>query len=127
MQKKMSLYFKGILSSFFLFLVFTLFVFTPFAKIRADEPCPDGQICNPIKATSIAQLLVDILEFVMKIAIPIIALAIIYAGFLFVTARGNSEKLETAKRALLYSLIGAAILLGSLAIAQLVSDTVNAL
>jgi hypothetical protein len=44
-----------------------------------------------------------------------------------VAARGNSEKITKAKGALLYSLIGAAILLGSWAIAQLVTDTILAL
>lgn len=68
-----------------------------------------------------------LLEGVIKIGIPIIALAIIYSGFLFVFARGNSEKLGKAKDALLYSLIGSALLLGSWAIAKLISATVLAL
>jgi len=41
-----------------------------------------------------------------------------------VTARGNPESLKKAKDALLYSVLGAAILLGAWAIAQLISDTV---
>ncbi|MFA5783202.1 MAG: TrbC/VirB2 family protein, partial [Bacteroidales bacterium] len=68
-----------------------------------------------------------ILKGVIKIGMPIIVLAIIYSGFLFVSAQGNSEKLSEAKRALLYTLIGAAILLGSWAIALLIRDTVLAL
>ena len=58
---------------------------------------------------------------------PIIVLAIIYSGFLFVAAQGNSEKLGEAKKALLYTLVGAAILLGSLAIAELIKNTVLSL
>jgi hypothetical protein len=54
-------------------------------------------------------------------------LAIIYSGFLFVFARGNSEKLGKAKDALLYTLIGAAILLGSWAIAEMIQATVTGL
>ena len=65
-----------------------------------------------------------VLIAVIKIGIPVIALAIIYSGFLFVSAQGNSEKIKKAKDAILYSLIGAAILLGSWAIAQLISNTV---
>ncbi|MFA6324936.1 MAG: hypothetical protein WCX46_01790 [Candidatus Paceibacterota bacterium] len=68
-----------------------------------------------------------ILTGVIKIGIPIVALAIIYSGFLFVSAMGNKEKLTIAKRSLMYSLIGAAILLGAWAIAQLISNTVLAL
>jgi uncharacterized MnhB-related membrane protein len=52
-------------------------------------------------------------------------LAIIYAGFLFVTASGNETKLETAKRALTYALIGTAILLGSVVIAKGIEATIK--
>lgn len=89
---------------------------------------PSKQICNPIpKVGSIPELIKVILEGVLKIGIPIIALAIIYSGFLFVFARGNPEKLTKAKDALLYTLIGAAILLGSWAIAEMISATVTGL
>ena len=84
-------------------------------------------IKNPINVDTIDGLIKKILEGVIKIGIPIVALAIIYSGFLFVSAQGKSEKLEEAKRALMYSVIGAAILLGSWAIAQIISETVLAL
>jgi ABC-type cobalt transport system substrate-binding protein len=86
-----------------------------------------GKIVNPIKAETINDLIKTLLEGLIRIGMPIIALAIIYSGFLFVFARGNSEKLTKAKDALLYTLIGAAILLGSWGIAQLISDTVLSL
>ena len=86
-----------------------------------------GKICNPINTNTIQEFIKTLLEGVLKIGIPIVALAIIYCGFLFVSARGNSEKLTKAKDTLLYTLIGAAILLGSWAIAQLISATVTEL
>ena len=89
---------------------------------------PGGRIENPIPTiTSIPALIQRILTYAIKIGIPVIALAIIYSGFLFVFARGNSEKLGKAKEALIYTLIGAAILLGSYAIANLINATVQAL
>ncbi|MFA5827590.1 MAG: pilin [Candidatus Paceibacterota bacterium] len=85
----------------------------------------DTKIENPLKnTTTINELIKTILEGVIKIGMPIIALAIVYCGFLFVQARGNPEAIKKAKDSLLYTLIGAAILLGSWAIAQLISDTV---
>ena len=97
--------------------------FTPLFMLYAAT-CKQGTICNPINVTSINDFVLKILQGVVKIGIPIIALAIIYSGFLFVSAQGNDEKLTKAKNALLYSVIGAAILLGSWAIAQLISETV---
>lgn len=82
------------------------------------------KIENPISADSLYELIKIILEGIVKIGVPIIALAIIYSGFLFVSARGKPEAIKKAKDALIYTIIGAAILLGSWALAQLISDTV---
>lgn len=88
----------------------------------------DGKIHNPLGATnSIPDLIKNALEDVLKICIPVVALAIIYCGFLFVFAMGNPEKLKKAKDALLYTVIGAAILLGALAIADIIVTTVQGL
>lgn len=98
-----------------------------FAELTGGAPV-QGKITNPIpKITDIPGLVQTILTGLIKIGIPIIALFIIYSGFLFVFARGNPEKLETAKTTLLYTLIGSAILLGSWAIAQMISATVTSL
>ncbi len=92
------------------------------------QPCDvSGKICNPISQNTLEGFLKNALEGVIRIGLPIIALAIIYCGFLFVKARGNTEELTKAKDALLYTLIGAAILLGAWALAQLIQETVNAL
>ena len=63
-------------------------------------------------------------EGAITLGIPVIALAVVYCGFLFVAARGNSEKLTKAKSALTWTLVGAAILLGALAIAKMIAATV---
>jgi len=87
-----------------------------------------GTIVNPIpNITSISGLIQTLLTGFLKIGIPIVALAIIYCGFLFVKAQGKPEEITKAKDALLYTVIGAAILLGAWAIAQMISSTVLAL
>ena len=97
-----------------------------------NNPAPTGvEVTNGIKnplgdnITDIPSFITTILNFVLFIAVPIIALAIIYTGFLFVTAQGNSEKLKKAKTTLLYTIIGAALLLGSYVIAQAIKGTVD--
>ena len=91
-------------------------------------PCDPtkGIICNPLGSniSTIPGFIQAILTGAIEIGIPVVSLAIIYSGFLFVFARGNSEKLNKAKDTLLYTLIGAAILLGSWAIAQLIQNTI---
>jgi hypothetical protein len=117
---------SGVLARIFSLAVLVL----PALAFAADPNCrpEEGMICNPIPGIgSIPEFIKMVLEGAIKIGIPLIALAIIYAGFLFVFARGNSEKLGKAKDALLYSIIGGAILLGSWAIAQFISNTVDTL
>lgn len=122
--------FKSKLFSTLLVLFVFILPIVSFAREHVS-PVTDSSgatIVNPIpKTATLTAFIKNILTGVIKIGIPIITLAIIYCGFLFVSAQGNSDKLSEAKRALLYTLIGAAILLGSWAIAQLVSDTVLSL
>ncbi len=82
------------------------------------------KLTNPIKVENINDFIKILLQGVLKIGMPIISLAIIYSGFLFVQARGKPDELTKAKDALTYTVIGAAILLGSWAIAQLIANTV---
>ena len=106
--------------------VFCFIFFAPILSLYAAD-CPAGHICNPISVNDLNGLIKTGLEGIIKIGAPLIAFAIIYAGFLFVFAQGNSEKLDKAKETLLYTLIGAALLLGSWAIAQIISNTVSAI
>ncbi len=84
-------------------------------------------IKNPLgdNLKTLPDFIAAILNIVLVIGIPIVALAIIYSGFLFVTAQGNTEKLSKAKKAILYTLIGAALLLGAFVIANAIKGTVE--
>lgn len=111
-------------------LVVALMLIVPifsFAQPISGTPSDIGKIVNPLSTDSIPELIKTILEGVIKLGVPVIALAIIYSGFLFVAARGNPEKITKAKDTLIYTLIGAALLLGSWALAQLITETVLAL
>ena len=98
-----------------------------FANTTIPPNNTSGKIVNPISAQTLPGFIQTILTGVIKIGIPVIALAIIYSGFLFVKARGKPEEITKAKDALVYTLIGAAILLGAWAIALLITNTVTAL
>jgi len=51
----------------------------------------------------------------------------VLAVLLYVTAQGNETKLKTAHKALLYTSIGTAVLLGSWVIAKVIENTINQL
>lgn len=91
--------------------------------------CGEGQlICNPFKQDSIKGLIeVIVKDIFIPIGGVIAVVMIIYAGFLYVTARGNTAKIGEAHKALLYAVIGAAILLGAWVISEAISATIDTL
>ncbi len=124
-QKFMTFIKKNLLK--LLLLAFVVFVPVLTLYANTDIIISGSKVVNPIGVKTIDEFIRIILQGAIQIGIPIIALAVIYSGFLFVQARGNPEAIKKAKDALMYTLIGAAILLGSWAIAQLISNTILAL
>lgn len=82
---------------------------------------------NPLGTTNLMTLLQRILDFVIEIGSIIVILMLVYVGFLFVTARGEPAKITAARQALLWTIVGALILLGAKAIALGIEATVQAL
>jgi len=82
---------------------------------------------NPLNGIdSLEDLLVAILNIFIVLMIPVIVFFIIYAGFKYVTAQGNSHSLEEAHRTLLYAIIGGVLILAAVAIADIIRNTVDA-
>lgn len=86
----------------------------------------DIKIDNPFKQDTIKGLIETIVNnILMPIGGVVAVVMIMYAGFLFVTARGEPAKITKAKDALLYAVIGAAILLGAWVISQVIDKTIS--
>lgn len=68
-----------------------------------------------------------ILEFVIRIGTVVVVLMTVWVGYLFVVAQGKEEKIREARQALLWTIVGALILLGSQAIAVAIKATVQAI
>jgi len=101
------------------------------------DPDPGGSgcgggtlICNPLQSG--ATTITDVVNLVLKnVVLPIgaviVVFMIIYSGFLFVTAQGSEDKIKNAKQTFLYTIIGAAVLLGALVISELIQKTFEAI
>ena len=66
-------------------------------------------------------------NLVLPIGGILCVLAFIYAGFMYVTAGGDTTKIKNANNMLLYAAIGTAVLLGAWALAEVVRSTINQL
>jgi hypothetical protein len=104
-----------------------LFVATPlFAQDTGGIGCTQV-ICNPLQSTDLQTLLGKVLDAVVAIGTVIVTIMLVYCGFLFVVAQGNDEKLREARSALLWTVIGALVLLGAKAIQGLITTTAQSL
>ncbi|MBP9771527.1 MAG: hypothetical protein KBD16_01220 [Candidatus Pacebacteria bacterium] len=97
------------------------------AALPGEDPANPPKIANPIKYDNLGALLIAVAEEAAKVGFYIVVFFIIYSGFLFVKARGNEEELKSAKKTFLYTVIGAAILLGATILANVIEGTVKQL
>jgi hypothetical protein len=82
------------------------------------------ELKNPLQVETIEGLLRAIIAVVLVFAVPIIIFFIIYAGFLYVTARGNEQQVQQATRALLYALVGGLLILGAYVLIDIIANLV---
>lgn len=113
-----------------LFLIFAWMYVYPSKVVLGQSypPSPQGGLLeNPLQSDSLVGFLTAILDVLLTLAIPIIVFFIIYAGFLYVTARGNENQITKAHQALLWSVVGGVIVLGAKLIIDVIQGTVEAL
>ena len=82
---------------------------------------------NPLTTASFAILIENIAKIVAQIGFPLAVMAIIWAGFLFVTARGNEEQVSKAKKTFLWAVIGATLIIGAKVLADAVAGFIATL
>jgi hypothetical protein len=95
-----------------------LFSAGPFENFKWNSPL------NPT-ITSVEGVVMVILNAIITIAIPIVVLMIIYGGFMYVTAQGNPEQIKRATRTLSYAIIGGILIIGAVAITEIMRQTVD--
>lgn len=94
--------------------------------ILAAQTPPSQGLKSYIRVGTIEDLLVILLNLVIIIATPIVVLFIILAGFKYVTAQGNANQIQEATQALTYAVIGGVLIIGAVAIAEIIKDLVTA-
>jgi hypothetical protein len=116
---------KKYLASISAFVVVTLIPFFVSAQLPPKEVSIG--LKNPLAATSVSEVMLSFFKILVELGAVIVTLAIIYAGFLFVMARGNPEELKKAKSTLFWTIIGSLVLLGAQVIASIIENTIKKL
>jgi hypothetical protein len=103
------------------YILSTLFSFVPTLVFAA-------KLNNPLGGNqSLEKVVTAVLTVVSTIGAVLVVLAIIYAGFLFVTAQGNSDKINDAKKIFLWTVVGAIVLLGAEVLSKIIMETAKEL
>ena len=90
-----------------------------------STPSLNPEFRNPLAADTVMELIQDVIDILVAIGVPIAVLFLVYAGFLFVTARGSEEQIKKAKGILLWTIVGILILLGAKIIATVLQNTIT--
>jgi hypothetical protein len=65
------------------------------------------------KFNSLVEVLGAVVDVIVLLAFPVVILLIIYDAFLLIMAQGNEKRLTDAKQAVLWTLVGAVLLLAA--------------
>ena len=101
---------------------------------QTAQPGQTVTLINPLgnntcsaNGTCLSSFISNIMKFVVQIGSVIVILMLVFVGYKFVVAQGSDSKLTEAKQMLLWTVVGALILLGAQAIALGIQSTVSAI
>jgi len=102
-----------------------LVVFSAFGGVASAQLIQQGDVPSSISAAtggegSFRALILNIVNFFLLFLGLIAVIMIIYGGITYVTAAGNQEKIESAKKIILYAIVGIIIVLISFALVRTV-------
>jgi membrane protease YdiL (CAAX protease family) len=83
------------------------------------------EILNPLSYNSLAELVEGVTDFLYGISLVLAPLFIVIAGYFFVTAAGDPNKIETGKKIILFTVIGFIIILLSKGLINAVKDALG--
>ncbi|WP_144061186.1 pilin [Hyphomicrobium denitrificans] len=75
--------------------------------------------------SSISEFVQRVLEAMVRLGIIVVALFILIAGYMYVSARGNAQKLGEAHENFKYVIYGAVLILGAWVIATVIGGTIT--
>ncbi|MFH1346825.1 MAG: hypothetical protein ABIH10_01070 [Spirochaetota bacterium] len=95
--------------------IFLIFNNVVLAQTTGDSS--SSELPNPLSTDSIIKVIDNILNYLIYISVPILAIMILVGGFQILTARGVPDKIVSGKKTITYAVIGFTIVLVSKGIA----------
>ena len=114
--------------SFALFLLSLVLIAPGHSNAAGDPSVLNITLSNPLGTTAdIPSFIQKILDGVIIILTPVVVVMFLWTGFQFVKAQGAPEELTAAKSSLLWTVIGAALVLGAKGFSLVIAATITKL
>ncbi len=110
-----------IMKSVLFFFLIGAVVFVPLA-LADTHGGGDVSLPDPLGGKDFITVLQQIVNFLILVAIPITALMIIYGAYQIMFAGGDTEKVTTGKRTILYTIVGFVIILLAWSIIKIIQN-----
>lgn len=102
-------------------------IYTVSASLLPLTAAAQSGLSNPLSVGTLPEFITVILGFVQTIGAIFVVLMLIFTGFKFVSAQGKPTELKSARESLMWTVIGALVLLGATAISLGIQETVKSL
>ncbi|MFH1183142.1 MAG: hypothetical protein V1690_02680 [Candidatus Moraniibacteriota bacterium] len=87
-----------------------IMIFAPvYAAVSQEGWNPDALKVTNLPDRPVATILLDFIGWAIIIIGLLGVIIFIYAGFLYLTAQGETDKIETAKKVMIYAIVGIAV------------------
>lgn len=94
-----------------IFVGISILVLVSFPLLFINAEGGTIKIPNPLSSETFGDLLDKLVDFIFFVGIAVAPIMVLIAGFYFLTAGGDPKKVDTAKKIILYTIIGFAIIL----------------
>ena len=115
----------------FLFLFILIFVFFIVGNVftiegaeRLGGTSGGPGLADPFNNATIFQLIQKIIGYLIKIGAPILAIMVIYGGFLILSAGDSPEKVKSGKDVILWAVVGYTIVLCSWGVLYIMGEII---
>jgi len=108
--------------SLFSFLEYSPAAAAPAATAVRDSGTPPTQFPNPLKTTSVPELIGRVISAVLGVVGSIALIMFVYGGLIWMTAAGNQERVKKGGDILMWAAIGLVIIFSAYAIVYYVID-----
>lgn len=118
-----------LIRNIFLFLLILSFVFflasNVLAKERLGGVSGGSALTDPFGNRTIFQILQNIIGYLIMIGAPILAIMVIYGGFLILTAGDSPEKVKSGKDVIFWAAVGYIIVLSSWGVLYIIGQIIT--